>query len=139
MLIFPLKKEWYEKIKSGEKTIVYQKVKPIWARRIATTLCRPMFGLYLPQKVFELVSTIGFDRKFSACYPANKCLLRLRFTGEKLSAYISSIEVVNGKDTDLHIDKPVYAIHFTNVGGIYDKRRNQSKNKPMFFVKSKCF
>ena len=24
MLIFPLKKEWYEKIKSGEKTIEYR-------------------------------------------------------------------------------------------------------------------
>ena len=27
MLIFSLKKEWYEKIKSGEKTIEYRKVK----------------------------------------------------------------------------------------------------------------
>lgn len=113
MLIFPLKKQWYEKIKSGEKTVVYQKVNPIWIRRIATTLCRPMFGLYLPQKVFELVSTIGFDKKFAACYPDNKCLLK--FTGKKLSAYISLIEVINGKDTDLHIDKPVYAIHLTDV------------------------
>lgn len=28
MLTFPLKKEWYEKIKSGEKTIEYREVKP---------------------------------------------------------------------------------------------------------------
>ena len=27
MLIFPLKKEWYEKIKSGEKTVEYRCVK----------------------------------------------------------------------------------------------------------------
>lgn len=115
MLIFPLKKQWYEKIKSGEKTVEYREVKPYWTRRIATNLCRPMFCLYLPKKVFELVSTIGFNKKFAACYPDNKCLLRLRFTGKKLSAYISLIEVVNGKDTDLHIDKPVYAIHLTDV------------------------
>ena len=31
MLIFPLKKEWYEKIKSGEKTIEYREVKPYWS------------------------------------------------------------------------------------------------------------
>lgn len=28
MLIFPLKKEWYEKIKSGEKTVEYRELKP---------------------------------------------------------------------------------------------------------------
>ena len=33
MLIFPLKKEWYEKIKSGEKTIEYREVKPYWSKR----------------------------------------------------------------------------------------------------------
>lgn len=33
MLIFPLKKEWYEKIKSGEKTIEYREVKPYWTTR----------------------------------------------------------------------------------------------------------
>ena len=115
MLIFPRKKEWYEKIKSGEKTVEYRKVKPYWTRRIATTLCRPMFGLYSPKELFEKVATIGFSKKFAACYPDNKCLLRLRFTGKKLSAYISLIETVNGKDTDLHIDKPVYAIHLTDV------------------------
>lgn len=26
MLIFPLKKEWYDKIKSGEKTVEYREV-----------------------------------------------------------------------------------------------------------------
>ncbi len=34
MLIFPLKKEWYEKIKSGEKTIEYREVKPYWEKRL---------------------------------------------------------------------------------------------------------
>ena len=26
-----------------------------------------------------------------------------------------AIEMINGKDTDLHIDKPVYAIHLADV------------------------
>ena len=34
MLIFPLKKQWYEKIKSGEKTIEYREVKLYWIKRI---------------------------------------------------------------------------------------------------------
>lgn len=38
MLIFPLKKEWYEKIRSGEKTIEYREVKPYWTKRIAAEI-----------------------------------------------------------------------------------------------------
>ena len=34
MLIFPLRKEWYEKIKSGEKTVEYREAKPYWAKRL---------------------------------------------------------------------------------------------------------
>ena len=33
MLVFPLKKQWYEKIKSGEKTIEYREVKPYWKKK----------------------------------------------------------------------------------------------------------
>ena len=29
-----------------------------------------------------------------------------------MTAIIKKIEIVNGKNTDLHIDKPVFAIHF---------------------------
>lgn len=32
-----------------------------------------------------------------------------------MTAYIPKIEVVDGKNTDLHIDKPAYAIHLSNV------------------------
>lgn len=34
---------------------------------------------------------------------------------KEMNVKISKIEVVDGKDTDLRIDKPVYAIHLTNV------------------------
>mgnify|MGYP003420506619 FL=1 len=115
MLVFTLKKQWFEKIKSGEKTVEYREVKPYWTKRIATTLCRPMFALYSPEEVFNKVSATGFKKKFAACYPVNACLLRLGYTRKKLTAYISQIEIVDGKDTDLHIDKPVYAIHLSNI------------------------
>ena len=32
-----------------------------------------------------------------------------------MSANIVKIQIVDGKDTDLVIDKPVYAIHLTDV------------------------
>lgn len=102
MLIFPLKKEWYEKIKSGEKTIEYREVKPYWTRRLERAEFRGG-NIYwdFNKTIFE---------NFSA-----PCFFRLGYTKERLEAWITKIEVVDGKDTDLHIDKPVYAIHFKDV------------------------
>ena len=42
MLIFPLKKEWYEKIKSGEKNIEYREVKNYWEKRLWKNNCLPL-------------------------------------------------------------------------------------------------
>lgn len=92
MLIFPLKKEWYEKIKSGEKTVEYREVKAYWQTRLYSTI------------------------KFLKEGKSRNCFLQLGYNPEtRLSAIISKIEVVDGKDTDLHIDKSVYAIHLTDV------------------------
>lgn len=112
MLMFPLKKEWYEKIKNGEKTVEYRKVKPYWTKRIVGELFHSWFAFHSWEEVLNKISVLGFKRKF---YPANPCILRLGYTKKKLTADISLIEVVDGKDTDLHIDSPVYAIHLVNV------------------------
>ena len=110
MLIFPLKKEWYEKIKSGEKTVEYREVKPYWTKRIANNYCRPMFALYFPDEVYKRVGLLGFE------YHVNMyCIFQKGYTRKRLKAIITKIEVVDGKDTDLHIDKPVYAIHLDDV------------------------
>ena len=99
MLIFPLKKEWYEKIKSGEKTVEYREVKPYWTRRL---LKYGIWGKPVSDEIARLMKP-------------KPCKLRLGYTDRYLTAMITKVEVVNGKDTDLHIDKPVYAIHFTDV------------------------
>mgnify|MGYP003571440272 CR=1 FL=1 len=105
MLIFPLKKEWYEKIKSGEKRIEYREVKPYWERR----LNKP-FGTLFPAWNGELPSyPCEFERDL---FP---CKLRLGYTNRYLTASITMIEVVDGKNTDLHIEKRVYAIHLADV------------------------
>ena len=83
MLIFTLKKEWYEKIKSGEKTVEYREAKDYWTKRI-------------------------FSGK-----PRGTCYFQLGYNPEtRLKATVFKIEEVNGRDTDLKIDKDVYAIHF---------------------------
>ncbi len=89
MLIFPLKKEWYEKIKNGEKTIEYREVKDYWTRRL------------FPNDLYD----------YSEIEP-RRCYLQLGYTRNRLLAWITKVEVVRGNETDLRIDKPVYAIHF---------------------------
>ena len=104
MLIFPLKKEWYEKIKSGEKTIEYREVKPYWETRLWHTNCLPFKKIpYEYEKVKEFAWPI-------------ECFFQCGYNPKKrLSAFITKIEIVDGKDTDLHIDKPVYAIHLKGI------------------------
>ncbi|MBQ4379527.1 MAG: hypothetical protein II821_10095 [Treponema sp.] len=87
MLIFTLKKEWYEKIKNGEKTIEYREVKPYWEKRILPFLFQ--------EKPF--------------------CRLRLGYTNRYMTANITKIKMVDGNNSDLHINKPVYAIHLADI------------------------
>lgn len=98
MLIFPLKKQWYEKIKSGEKTIEYREVKPYWTDRLYREL-RFLAGRHkMTKPIF--------------------CKLRLGYTNTYMTATITDIEIVNGKDTDLQIDRRVYAIHLSDVSEV---------------------
>ena len=108
MLVFPLKKQWYEKIKSGEKTIEYREVKDYWTTRLLK------FGIGV--NVHDDTPNI---------FKPKPCKLRLGYTDKYLSAKITKVcLIINGKDTDLAIDKPVYAIHLTDVREItYAKER----------------
>ena len=102
MLIFPLKKEWYEKIKSGEKTIEYREVKPYWQIRLWHEGCLP---------VSELIA-YNYEEIRDIAWPVF-CYMQMGYKPEtRLEAVIKKVEIKNGKETDLHIDKPVYVIHF---------------------------
>lgn len=102
MLIFPLKKEWYKKIKSGEKTIEYREVKPYWTKRL-----NPKSGL---DSIFlKLLEVKGGE------FCNIPCKLRLEYTNKYMTANVVKIEIVDGNNTDLHINKPVYAIHLKDV------------------------
>lgn len=110
MLIFPLKKSWYEKIKSGEKTIEYREVKPYWTRRFYNENDGESSAM-VEENVFAEPLLVGQ----AVVFLTMECKLRLGYTNKYMTANITKIEVVDGKDTDLHIDKPVYAIHLADV------------------------
>ena len=121
MLIFPLKKEWYEKIKSGEKTIEYREVKPYWSIRIFNEIKRELKKCYPNSKnnieTLRLQEFLEISKDDPIVFePADLFALQsvflLGYGTEKISAIITKIEIIDGKNTDLHIDRPVYAIHF---------------------------
>ena len=103
MLTFHLKKEWFEKIKSGEKTHEYRIFKPYWINRF---------------KNYFKIS----DRDFEAMQHSKKnqiilfaphfVYFRLGYTKDKLLANVLSIRIINGLDTDLKIDADVFDIEF---------------------------
>lgn len=104
MLIFTLKKQWFEKIKSGEKTVEYREIKPYWTKRLNSCFIIPAAS--------QLVEGIRKELTFNYIF---HCKLRLGYTKEYLSARIIKIEIVDGCNTDLHINKPVYAIHIADA------------------------
>lgn len=105
MLTFNLKKEWYEKIRSGEKTIEYREEKDYWHKRIFYALVR---NGTVREHFVDGVRTM---EPLAPTY----CILRLGYTKRHMTAQIVKVESVDGRDTDLHIDKPVYAIHLANI------------------------
>lgn len=96
MLTFNLKKEWFEKIKSGEKTHEYREAKMYWHKRLEVTIrhlnCNPDY--WTPKCEF----VCGYAKKEEK--------------EKRLKAKIKSIRIINGKNTDLKIDKPVFDIKF---------------------------
>ncbi len=89
MLTFNLKKQWFDKIKSGEKTHEYREVKPYWNKRFRRKIIKD-----LPKICFKMG------------YPTSSDIDKI------LYARLINISEVNGKNTDLKIDKPVYDIEF---------------------------
>lgn len=100
MLTFNLKKEWFEKIKSGEKTHEYREYKDYWYIRIQNwfELCDDeMVKMFETRHSFEIELPIFF---------------RCGYKGEKLKALTKTITVKNGLGTDLKINKQVFDIEF---------------------------
>jgi len=97
MLTFNLKKEWFDKIKSGEKTNEYREKTNYWFKRL--------FEYWYKTKYNE-----SFGDKdiicFACGYPKADDLEK------RLFAKVKSVTVTYGKYTDLKINKPVFDIEF---------------------------
>ena len=110
MLTFNLKKVWFDKIKSGEKTHEYREVKPFWKNRL--------------KKIFE-------DKRYSCDICLDVADHRLDYTfkvkvpcvfvcgyvsktnkDKRINGLIKKISLYNGINTDLKINKDVYDIEF---------------------------
>ena len=94
MLTFILKKEWFEKIESGEKTVEYREATPYWNKRVAS-----------------------FIGKIREAEGSDLVIFRLGYTKKFLKARITKIEKKDGKDTDLKCDNLVFALHFKLLNG----------------------
>ena len=117
MLTFNLKKEWFDKIKSGEKTHEYREVKPYWTKRILKCtqeviskrreMCANLNLINNPEEIDNLNIPIKIIFKCGYPKPTEK--------NKILHAEMISIEEINGKHTDLAINKNVYDIEFKLV------------------------
>lgn len=111
MLIFNVKKEWFDKIKSGEKTHEYREVKPYWTKKL---LFENTFGLVF-ENIYDKYGRV-VEYLFEKAYYKHSIINFVRGDSNKpehnLNAKIKKISIVHGICTDLKIDKPVYDIEF---------------------------
>lgn len=123
MLTFILKNYWYNKIASGEKEIEYREVKPYWSKRLEKIL--PPDFLYDSIKAFANngceIAGIEFGEDVRPL-----CQLRKAYTRKRMTARIKEIKIVNGANTDLKINAPVYAIHLCDVKRIMKHEKEES-------------
>lgn len=117
MLIFNLKKEWFNKIKSGEKTHEYREVKDYWTNRIMKSL----YHEYLTNEAyFVSMCRFGGQKWIKPIFP--EIIFRNGYprSGQKdreLKAIVKKITIKHGAVTDLKFNGAVYDIEFELIKG----------------------
>lgn len=115
MLTFNLKKEWFNKIKSGEKIFEYRQQSKYWIKRLSN-----LFVSYKVKRYFIFSVECGQTFESKQKYLTNKGLISFACGYPKkedkekfLFAKIKNIRTnINGRQTDLEIDEPVFEIEF---------------------------
>ena len=105
MLTFNVKKVWFDKIKSGEKTHEYREFKKYW-----TTIFEKEFG-----KLNFCVTELRFGNPKTFSEKHYICFMNGMFPENKrprLYAELKSIRLKHGIKTDLKFNGPVYDIEF---------------------------
>ncbi len=116
MLTFNLKKEWFEKIKSGEKTHEFRIVKDFWTDRFVKEFFKVDkkknsydFEIYKQGMIIFLQNENGHYNEPLLCFMNG---MEKEEKRPRLYAKMKSIRIINGLQTDLKINKPVYDIEF---------------------------
>jgi hypothetical protein len=89
---------WFEEIKSGRKTHEYRRATRYWFRRLIDFP-------YTTNEVINIDKGI-FPKKFDYV----QFQKAYRKNPERMIFFIKKIMMINGENTDLHIDEPVYDI-----------------------------
>lgn len=110
MLTFNLKKEWFEKIKTGEKKCEYRLANSYWTKRLL--------------KIFQKYSGIRLENMKNFSIPVDeKCVFCLGYPkkndkSRRLSAKITRFARYScGLGTDLNTPEAVFELHFNLIEG----------------------
>ena len=115
MLTFNLKKEWFEKIKSGEKTHEYREQTKYWIKRISN-----LFINAEVKRQFLISIETGFTFESKRKYLKNKGIIifacgypKKENKAKRLLAKIKNIRTnIDKNESDLEINEPVFDIEF---------------------------
>lgn len=115
MLTFNLKKEWFEKIKSGEKTHEYREQTKYWIKRISN-----LFINAEVKRQFLISIEAGFTFESKKKYLKDKGIIifacgypKKENKAKRLLAKIKNIRTnIDGNESDLEINEPVFDIEF---------------------------
>lgn len=119
MLTFNLKKEWFEKIKSGEKTHEYREVTAYWKQRIFSAAVQNYYSKNSDDSNYTNFrkELIGAKIVFKLGYPKNSEKEKI------LYAVITDFKQLDtGINSDLRINKPIYDIEFELIKEQEDAR-----------------
>lgn len=116
MLVFNLKKEWFDRIKNGEKTHEYRIVKDFWTDRFVKEFFnidkkkKPYdFSIYKRRMIIVLKNKRGHYNRPLICFMNGMVSEKIK---PRLYAKMKSIRIINGCFTDLKINKSVFDIEF---------------------------
>ena len=83
MLVLPIKKEWFDMIKSGKKKEEYREIKPYWTKRLNNEfdkMLKPIIPTNIERDVRKYPQwiTIYLRNGYSPFSPMLKCSCKLR-------------------------------------------------------------
>lgn len=115
MLTFNLKKEWFEMIKSGEKTFEYREQTKYWIKRLSNLFINAEVKR---QFLISIETGCTFESKHKYLKDKGFIILACGYPqkedkAKRLLAKIKNIRTnIDGNESDLEIDEPVFEIEF---------------------------